>query len=118
MCHRHCHFHHHISFRVDLNVLDWSSNGHLAVALGGTVYILNTSSGGISQLFDDPSESAYVSSLTWNKNGKYLAIGSSNTDVQVRTGLYILYHYTLLVLILILRYLFPPHNPAVGRECY
>ena len=71
---------------TDLNVLDWSSNDHLAVALGGTVYILDTSNGGISQLFDEPSESAYVSSLTWNKNGKYLAVGSSNTDVQVKQG--------------------------------
>lgn len=73
------------SICTDLNVLDWSSNGYLAVALGGTVYVLHTDSGDISQLYEDPTESGYVSSLAWNKSGSFLAVGLSSTDVQVRT---------------------------------
>ncbi len=66
---------------ADLNVLDWSSTGVLAVALRDTVYLLNKASGAIDQLSVPSSE--YVSSLAWNKTGKYLALGTSNAEIQV-----------------------------------
>ena len=69
---------------ADLNVLDWSGQGHLAIALGTEVYILNTDKGSISQLGDQQTDSVYVSSLTWHQSGKYLAVGSSNSEIQVR----------------------------------
>ena len=67
----------------DLNVLDWSRSGHLAVALGGAVYVLDTEKGGINHLCDMDSDQLCVSSLQWNTNGKYLAIGCSDAEIQV-----------------------------------
>ena len=67
----------------DLNLLDWSANNHVAVALGSSVYIWNASSGSIDQLFtlEDPEE--YVSSVSWIKEGNILAAGTSNGNVEV-----------------------------------
>ena len=68
----------------DLNVLDWSRRGHLAIALAGSVYTLDTDGkGSISNLCNTEDDSIYVSSLQWNKAGKYLAIGTSDAEVQV-----------------------------------
>lgn len=68
---------------TDLNVLDWSRTGHLAIALSGAVYVLDTDSGGINHLCSTETDSLYVSSLQWNKTGKYLAVGTSDAEVQV-----------------------------------
>ena len=64
-------------------MLDWSKRGQLAVALAGSVYLLNTQGGGINQLCNMETDSIYVSSLQWNKSGKYLAVGTSDAEVQV-----------------------------------
>jgi cell division cycle protein 20 (cofactor of APC complex) len=66
-----------------LNVLDWSREGKLAIALGGVVYVLDTESGGSSSLCSTGSENTYISSVQWNKSGKYLAVGTSNAEVQL-----------------------------------
>lgn len=68
---------------ADLNVLDWGKGDQLAVALGGSVYLLDTKKGGISNLCELHPNSLYVSSLQWNRTGKYLAIGTSDAEVQV-----------------------------------
>ena len=67
----------------DLNILDWGKKNQLAIALAGSVYVLNTDTGSISNLCTTEAESTYVSSLQWNKLGKYLAIGTSDSEVQV-----------------------------------
>ena len=68
----------------DLNVLDWSTGGKLAIALGGMVYVLDTESGDTCSLCNTGSENIYISSIQWNKSGKYLAVGTSNGEVQVQ----------------------------------
>ena len=67
----------------DLNLLDWSANNHLAVALGSSVYLWNASSGDITSLFQFENSEEYVGAVAWVKEGNYLAVGSSNGDVQV-----------------------------------
>ena len=68
----------------DLNLLDWSVNNHLAVCLGGHVYLWNAGSGEIQQLMEMDSPDEYISAVSWIKEGNYLALGTSNSDVQVR----------------------------------
>jgi cell division cycle protein 20 (cofactor of APC complex) len=68
---------------TDLNVLDWGRGDQLAVALGGSVYLLDTKKGGINNLCELQPNSLYVSSLQWNRTGKYLAVGTSDAEVQV-----------------------------------
>lgn len=66
-----------------LNLLDWSANNHLAVALGSSVYLWNASSGDITSLFQFENSEEYVGAVAWVKEGNYLAVGSSNGDVQL-----------------------------------
>ncbi|XP_054707821.1 cell division cycle protein 20 homolog [Uloborus diversus] len=66
-----------------LNLIDWSSLNILAVALCGTVFLWNASSGEIQQLLDMPSQDEYVSSVSWLPEGNILAIGTSSAEVQL-----------------------------------
>jgi WD40 repeat protein len=76
-------------FYLDLNLLDWSCNDHLAVALGGFVYLWNASTGSIQQLCQMDSSDCYVCSVSWIKEGNYLAIGDSDGAVKVYLNLHI-----------------------------
>ena len=71
------------SYHPDLNLIDWSCNNHLAIALGGVLYLWNASSGDIQQLFEMEHESSFISAVSWIPDGKYLAIGTSDNEVQV-----------------------------------
>lgn len=68
---------------LDLNLLDWSVNNHLAVALGSNVYLWNASSGEITQLLqlDNPEE--YIGAVAWVTEGNILGVGTSGGEVQV-----------------------------------
>jgi len=66
-----------------LNLVDWSSNNHLAVALGAHVYLWNAGSGQISQLCELNGSDEYVCSVKWVDQGGYLAIGTSNGNVEL-----------------------------------
>ncbi|XP_046850230.1 cell division cycle protein 20 homolog [Xenia sp. Carnegie-2017] len=66
-----------------LNLLDWSCNDYLAVALGGFVYLWHASSGSIEQLCQMDSSQSYVGSVSWINEGNYLAIGDSDGAVQL-----------------------------------
>lgn len=68
----------------DLNLLDWSVNNHLAVALGSSIYLWNAGSGEISQLLQMDNPEDYVGAVSWIKEGNYLAVGTSCGVVQVR----------------------------------
>lgn len=72
-----------IFFLVDLNLIDWSSQNILAVALFGTLYLWNASSGDIQQLLDMPSQDDYISSVSWLTEGNILAVGTSSAEVQL-----------------------------------
>ena len=72
---------------ADLNLVDWSKKGVLAIALGESVYMLDTESGSSSRLCSMDSRGIYVSSLRWSKSGRHLAVGTSDAEVQVRSVL-------------------------------
>jgi len=59
-----------------LNLLDWSSNNHLAVALGPHIYLWNAGNGEIRQLMELESPEDYVCSVRWIKEGNVLAVGN------------------------------------------
>ncbi|KMQ92753.1 cell division cycle protein 20-like protein [Lasius niger] len=64
-----------------LNLVDWSNNNILAVALGSNVYLWNAGTGTIEQLFE--LENDYVCSVAWIQEGPYLAVGTTvgNTEL-------------------------------------
>jgi len=71
-----------------LNLLDWSSQNVLAVALGPTVYLWNATDGSIQELTtlqetnDGPIEK--VCSVSWVPgDGNFLAVGTSDSKVQL-----------------------------------
>lgn len=66
-----------------LNLLDWSVNNHLAVCLGGSVYLWNAASGEINQLCQMETTDEYIGAVAWIKEGNYLAVGTSNGEVQL-----------------------------------
>ena len=68
---------------LDLNILDWGKNNILAIGLGASVYLWNSQDGSVHELADI-TESDYVSSVSWAGNGKYLAVGCSDSAIQVR----------------------------------
>ena len=68
---------------ADLNLVDWSSGNVLAVALDNSVYLWNAGSGDILQLLQMEQPGGYISSVAWIKEGNYLAVGTSNAEVQL-----------------------------------
>lgn len=70
-------------FLPDLNLLDWSSRNIMAVALHNSVYLWDATQGDIILLMKLEREEDYICSLSWTKEGSYLAIGTSDCKVQV-----------------------------------
>jgi cell division cycle protein 20 (cofactor of APC complex) len=80
-------------FRDDyyLNLIDWSSNNYLAVALNREIFLWNAGGGEITQLMsmDDYSTQAdslndYITSIAWcQNNGPILAVGNSKNEVDL-----------------------------------
>lgn len=68
-----------------LNLLEWSSQNIIAVALAETVYLWNASSGSISELctLDTSNGADYVSSVSWVGDGSYLAVGTAENKVML-----------------------------------
>ena len=72
-----------------LNCLSWSVHDILAIGLGGSVYLWNARNGEVSELLNlssvDGTDNAgdYVASLSWIHDGSHLAIGSSDSSVQI-----------------------------------
>lgn len=65
-----------------LNLLDWSSDNQVAIALERNVFIWNASTGSVSNLLEGPT-SSYVSSIRWSGDGAYLSVGFSDGDIQI-----------------------------------
>ncbi|XP_010281664.1 PREDICTED: cell division cycle protein 20 homolog B [Phaethon lepturus] len=66
-----------------LNILDWSPENLIAIAVGPAAHIWN---GGTLQAFESidlNSSSKYISSLAWIEEGTCLAIGTSDGEVQL-----------------------------------
>ena len=66
-----------------LNLLDWSSSNVVGVALGQSVYMWNAGTGDIQQLMQTADEDDYVTSISWAKDAKHVAIGTNNAEVQI-----------------------------------
>ncbi|KAF7653013.1 hypothetical protein LDENG_00088200 [Lucifuga dentata] len=66
-----------------LNLLEWSSRNILAVALHNSVYLWDATQGDITLLMNLEREEEYICSVSWTKEGNYLAIGTSDYKVQL-----------------------------------
>ncbi|XP_052774449.1 cell division cycle protein 20 homolog [Mya arenaria] len=66
-----------------LNLLDWSVNNHLAVALGNHVYLWNAATGEINQLLQLDGPEDYIGAVAWVAEGNILGVGTSAGEVQL-----------------------------------
>ena len=66
-----------------LNLLDWSCNNVVSVALGSTVYLWNADSGDIQQLTQTKDEDDYITSLSWAADGRHIAVGTNSAETQI-----------------------------------
>lgn len=66
-----------------LNLIDWSKQNLIAVALGDTVYLWNAESGDITELCHTENPGDYVSSVSWAFDGAHLAVGTRDSAVQI-----------------------------------
>jgi cell division cycle protein 20 (cofactor of APC complex) len=65
-----------------LNLLSWSIQNAVAVALETSTYVWKADTGTVTQLGEAP-EGAYVSSLDFSNDGTFLGIGLSTGDVEL-----------------------------------
>lgn len=66
-----------------LNLVDWSSQNILAVALGPCVYLWSACSSQVTKLCDLSSTEDTVTAVSWAQRGTHLAIGTNRGDVQL-----------------------------------
>lgn len=66
-----------------LNLLDWGSSNVLAIALGNTLYLWDASDGATSELVTLDEENGPVTSVKWAPDGRHIAVGLNNSDVQL-----------------------------------
>ncbi|CAH2046531.1 unnamed protein product [Thlaspi arvense] len=66
-----------------LNLLDWGSANVLAIALGDTVCLWDASTGSVSELEAADEENGPVTSVNWAPDGRYLAVGLNDGEVQL-----------------------------------
>ncbi|GAB5357194.1 hypothetical protein AAMO2058_000353200 [Amorphochlora amoebiformis] len=66
-----------------INVLSWSSQDILAVALGPVIYLWDAKSGSIETLCETESDEDIVTAVNFMHDGNHLAVGTTNKDVQI-----------------------------------
>ncbi|OMO59352.1 hypothetical protein CCACVL1_24889 [Corchorus capsularis] len=66
-----------------LNVLDWGCNNVLSIALGNCVYLWDASDSSISALVTVDDEIGPVTSVSWAPDGRQLAIGLNNSELEL-----------------------------------
>jgi len=69
-----------------LNILDWSSQNQIAVALMAEVYIWNGNSNENSNetyKLMETNDSECITSVSWIQNGFHLAVGTNNGEIQI-----------------------------------
>eukprot|EP00884_Botryococcus_braunii_P000111 jgi/Botrbrau1/100/Bobra.0022s0089.1 len=66
-----------------LNLLDWSSQNTVAIALGNTAYLWNASDGTIQMLTELSQADDYITSIAWAADGKHLSVGTASAQVQI-----------------------------------
>ncbi|XP_035909063.1 cell division cycle protein 20 homolog [Anopheles stephensi] len=65
-----------------LNLMDWSMDNVIAVALGPSVYLWNAATGTIEMLFENEGNE-HTCSLSWIHEGHILAVGTSAGTVEL-----------------------------------
>ena len=65
-----------------LNLISWSIQNAVAVALSECTYIWRADSGTVTQIAEAP-QGSYVSSVSFANDGNYLAIGMGNGEVEL-----------------------------------
>lgn len=73
----------HHDIHSDLNLIDWGRLNVLAVALSEYVYLWDAALGQVVLLKKMEEENEYISSVSWSKDGHFLAIGTSDCKVEV-----------------------------------
>uniref|UniRef100_A0A674JPR8 Cell division cycle 20B n=1 Tax=Terrapene triunguis TaxID=2587831 RepID=A0A674JPR8_9SAUR len=71
------------NFLLDLNILDWNQENLIAVALGSAAHIWNGETHRSTETVNLNSNLKYISSVAWIKEGTYLAVGTSDGEVQL-----------------------------------
>jgi len=66
-----------------LNLLEWSSQNLLAIALRDTIYLWNANDGSIQELCKMKLDNEIVTSVSFMQDGSHLAVGTSSNDVQL-----------------------------------
>jgi len=69
-----------------LNLLDWGNNGLIAVPLYNAVYLWNSETGDVEELFGDDyslEESVMITCVKWISEGVHIAVGLSNGVVEL-----------------------------------
>ncbi|KAL5715015.1 hypothetical protein ACHQM5_016904 [Ranunculus cassubicifolius] len=66
-----------------LNLLDWGSTNVLVIALGDTVYLWDASDSTTSELLTVDADSGPVTSVSWAPDGRHIAVGLNNSEVQL-----------------------------------
>jgi cell division cycle protein 20 (cofactor of APC complex) len=66
-----------------LNLMDWGSSNLLSIALGDTMYLWDASNGSTSQLVTVDEDSGPITSVSWARDGRHLAIGLNSSDIQL-----------------------------------
>ncbi|KAF9598544.1 hypothetical protein IFM89_028076 [Coptis chinensis] len=66
-----------------LNLLDWGSNNVFAIGLGNTLYLWDASDSSTTELFTIDDENGPITSLRWASDGRNLAVGLNNLEVQI-----------------------------------
>lgn len=65
-----------------LNLLDWSSQNVLAVALGSTAYLWNADDGSITTLMSSQQRENIITAVSWHGDGSTIGIGLNDGSVQ------------------------------------
>ena len=66
-----------------LNLIDWSSQNVVAVALERSTYVWRAETGGVTHVGDVSEESSHVASVGFSEDGAYLAIGTGTGSVEL-----------------------------------
>ncbi|KAK9125496.1 hypothetical protein Scep_014342 [Stephania cephalantha] len=66
-----------------LNLLDWGSSNVLAIALGHTVYLWDATNASTSEVTTIDDENGPITSVSWAPDGRHIAIGLNNSEVQL-----------------------------------
>ena len=65
-----------------LNLISWSCQNVLAVALAESTYLWRAETGSVARLGEAP-EGTYVSSVDWSNDGAYLGVGIGSGEVEL-----------------------------------